>query len=395
MSAFQETPQFSSFFIAGFECTASLAENRRRLDLLASTKHDTLFREDYALLKQRNITTVREGLNWSRIDKGSGVYDFSRYEPMLKAGAELGIQQIWDLNHFDYPSYLDPFSKEFVSAFQMYALAAHHKLRKYQPHETLYITPLNEISFFAWIGADMGWWAPYKKTPKNGLLFKQQLVRATLASMDALWEKDSNIRFIHIDPFMRRLAVEPASRWTKQKVKEFNEIVRFEAWDMLAGKTYPELGGDMKYLDIIGINYYIHNQEWVFSGRNKEMKHQMIDWDNPDRISFADMLETMYQRYQRPIMISETGSFGSNRPKWWERILQETAVSINRNLPICGLCAYPILDRPESAGFLLPNSGLWDFHCDDEECTRIPHEDSLKIIERTLPQITNLFIAPN
>jgi beta-glucosidase/6-phospho-beta-glucosidase/beta-galactosidase len=387
----QRLPQFNSFFMAGFECTASLAENRRRLDLLGATRHDVLVEEDYRLIKERGIATVREGLNWSVIDRGGGLYDFSRFERIMKAGMEAGIQQIWDLNHFDYPDWLDPFSEEFSEAFARYSLAAHQLLRKYQPKGILYLIPFNEISFFAWIGADMGWWAPYKKGQKNGFLLKKQLVKAAIACMDALWAVDSDIRFIHSDPFMRRLAVEPASKTALKHVKEFNEVIRFQAWDMLSGRLAPELGGDPKYLDIIGLNYYIHNQEWVLSELGeKKITHQLMDWDSPDRISFAEMLQTVYDRYQRPMIVSETGSFGIHRLDWWQRIFMETQEALNRKIPVCGMCAYPILDRPESAGFLLPNSGLWDFNFDDDSCERIPHERALNIIEQSAPRFDSL-----
>jgi beta-glucosidase/6-phospho-beta-glucosidase/beta-galactosidase len=387
----QQLPSFSSFFMAGFECTASLAENKRRLDLLGATRHDVLVEEDYQLIKERGIHTVREGLNWSAIDKGSGLYDFSRFEQIMRAGRDRKIQQIWDLNHFDYPEYIDPFSDDLIAAFVQYSLAAHEVFRYYQPNGTLFLVPFNEISFFAWIGADMGWWAPYKKGQKNGFRFKQQLVKAAIACMDALWEKDSDIRFIHSDPFMRRLAVEPASKKALNHVDEFNNVIRFQAWDMLAGRLSPEIGGDPKYLDIIGLNYYIHNQEWVLSELGeRKITHQLMDWDSKDRVSFADMLHTVYERYDRPLIVSETGSFGVHRLDWWKRIFVEVEEALGRKIPVLGMCAYPILDRPESAGFLLPNSGLWDFEGADEACRRIPHERALTIIEQSAPRLQNL-----
>lgn len=376
-----ELPRFQSFLMAGFECTAALAENHRRLDLLADTKHDVLVEQDYALIAQIGLTTVREGFAWHLIDKGTGKYFFDRYIPMLEAGQKLGIQQIWDLNHFDYPPDLDPFSTEFVDRFAAYAVAVVQLIRTYQSG-TIYVVPINEISFFAWIGADRGVWAPYRTGSQNGFLLKQQLVRAAIKAMDEVWKVDDSVRFIQVDPFMRRIAVPPASRSARKHVQEFNTIVRFEAWDMLSGRRYPELGGNPKYLDIIGVNYYIHNQEWVFSapGPGKALRHQLVDWESQDRVSFASMLQELYDRYQRPLLISETGSFGEHRTQWWQRLLAEIDQAIAMKLPVSGVCAYPILDRPESSGFLLPNSGWWDFKMDDRDCCRIPHDQTLDLI---------------
>lgn len=376
--------------MAGYECTAAKAKNHRRLHLLQATRHDTACQTDYHLIKKLGITTVREGFNWSAIEKTPGVYDFGSFEQLLKIGQSEGVQQIWDLNHFDYPDHLNPFDQNFPTAFAKYGVAVVKKLRMYITG-TLYLVPVNEISFFAWIGADKGWWAPYKRGRKNGFLFKQILVKAAIAVMDAIWAIDQDVRFIQVDPFMRRLATNPASRNAIRHAAEFNNFIRFEAWDMLSGKSQPDLGGDPKYLDIIGVNYYIHNQEWVISTPGtRKITHQLMDWDSPDRVSFADMLQSIYDRYQRPILISETGSYGEYRERWWRRIFQEIDEALARGLPICGVCIYPTLDRPESAGFLLPNSGVWDFLADDEGCQRVGHEPSIEIIREYQAQKTQL-----
>jgi hypothetical protein len=39
-----------------------------------------------------------------------------------------------------------------------------------------------------------------------------------------------------------------------------------DALDMLIGRREPELGGRREYLDVIGINYYPHNQ-WFYPSR--------------------------------------------------------------------------------------------------------------------------------
>lgn len=111
---------FQSFFMGGFEC-AYHKTKINRVDSLADTKHEFYCEMDYQLLKEQNISTVREGFSWQQIDKGYGIYDFSRYERLLNIAVERNIQQIWDLNHFDYPEDVDPFSDDFVIRFANYA----------------------------------------------------------------------------------------------------------------------------------------------------------------------------------------------------------------------------------------------------------------------------------
>jgi beta-glucosidase/6-phospho-beta-glucosidase/beta-galactosidase len=371
---------FKSFVMAGFECTYARTEKNYRLDMLSATQHDIRCRDDYRLLKELGIYTVREGLAWNQIDDGSGNYDFGRFEEMMAVAGEENMQQIWDLNHFDYPDYLDPFSDEFVSAFGRYARQAVRIMKKHLP-DPLWVIPINEMSFFAWIGADQGKWAPFTKGSKNGLAFKKQLARATMAAIDSIRQEHDPVRFIISDPFMRRVAREPASKGAKRHATIFNTVVRFEAWDILSGLAYPELGGAMRYLDVVGVNYYLHNQEWVLS-KPHHIGHQMMDWESDDRISFADMLSTIHERYSRPLIVSETGSFGNKRADWWKRTFAEVDEAVAFGLPVHGVCAYPVLDRLDAVNYLLPESGIWDFDQSCSTCDRIPHAQSVDIIRK-------------
>jgi len=147
MSHFPSPSHVQFFFQGGFESAYPIDEHHVRIDLLADTKLDLYCRSDYELLKSLGIETVLEGLSWSQVDKGHAAYDFSRFEKMMEVGKAAYIEQIWDLNHFDYPEYLDFFSNEFPIAFAVYAQQAIKYLRKYS-EKTLYIVPRNEISFF-------------------------------------------------------------------------------------------------------------------------------------------------------------------------------------------------------------------------------------------------------
>ncbi len=373
---------FKSFFMCGYECTYALVEKKERFDLLKASMHDQYCKEDYQTIKKLGIETVREGLAWHQIDKGSGEYDFSRFEKMMQVGKEEGVQQIWDLNHFDYPENLDFFSHDFIARFSEYAKRAINLIRKYQTG-TIYIVPINEISFSAWIGADRGLWAPYKTGPANGFAFKKQLVRAAIAAMDAIWKEDNDVRFIQVDPILRRIPRDPSNKKVATIAREFNDEIRFQAWDMLSGRVLKEeVGGNPKYLDIIGINYYAVNQEWIMvHPETKDIYQVMIPPGAPEHLNFTEILKLVHERYNRPMIISETGSHGEFRPSWWEKILKETQEAIAAGMPIHGICAYPTVDKPSSLHFLWPQSGLWDFDPIDPACHRHGNEATLVVIK--------------
>lgn len=366
-----------SFFMAGFECTYAQVVGGRRLDLLEESRHDALCREDYRLLRSLGIKTVREGLSWSRIDQGQGRYHFDRFETMMRIGQQEGVQQIWDLNHFDYPDYLDPFTEDFPKAFAAYALQTLARIRRYEDG-ILFLSPLNEISFFSFMGGHGDGWAPFAGEEGAGYQLKRQLVRAALAAMQAIWRVDRNVRFIHADPLMYRLPGPGEPQEVAETARYFNEEVRYQSWDMLSGKLEPELGGSGEFLDVLGINYYLHNQQYIYR-EERPLEDASLPLDHPARLPFDRMLQEVYARYGRPMLVTETGSVGPLRPQWWVHLLPQIEVARQEGLPLYGVCAYPFLDN-RNQEFVAPFSGLYDFQIDDSTCERLPHEETLAVI---------------
>ena len=136
---------------------------------------------------------------------------------------------------------------------------------------------------------------------------------------------------------------------------------QFEAWDLLSGRREPELGGDPRYLDIVGANFY-HNSQWEKYGRR-------LRWDegphDPRWIPLRELLERVYRRYGRPLFIAETSHFGVGRAGWLREIADEVRRAIAEGTPIEGVCLYPILDRPDWHHVdHWHHSGLWDLEPD-------------------------------
>ena len=375
---------FSSFFMGGFEACYARSEHGKRHDMLRLTKHDVQCRSDYKLLKDIGITTVRESLSWHQIDKGNGQYDFAFFEEIMQIAKAEDMQVIWGLNHFDLID-IDPFSPVLVERFVAYAVEAVKTIRRYT-NGILYLIPFNEMSFFSWISAEIGVWGPYAH--QRGGELKIQLTKCVIGAIQAIRKIDPSVRFIHIDPIMNR-TVQPGSEGALQRfVDDFREIM-YEAWDMVSGRVRPELGGQPYYMDAVGLNYYIYNQEEVTIRYEESSNHphfdiQRMDWDSPLWRSMNDLMQEVYERYKVPILITETGCHGSLREQWWNRLLPEVDLAIAEGIQVLGLCSYPIIDRPDWHQWHLTNSGFWDFAADDPNCTRIPQEQVLRIIREYL-----------
>lgn len=322
---------FKSFFMGGFECSTHRRRDGRRLDLLASTKHDRWAAQDYAWLAAHAISTARDGMRWHLIETAPGLYDWSSFLPMLKAADHCGIEVVWDLCHYGWPDDVDVWSPQFVDRFARFAAAAARMVRD-ESDMPPFFSPVNEISYFAWSGAEVGRFNP-AGTGRGGEL-KAQLVRAAIAAIDAIRDVDPRARIVQIDPVINVVA--STTRAADRAAAEDYRNAQFEAWDMMAGFLRPELGGRPDCLDIIGVNYYSDNQ-WRLGGRTIPPGHALYR-------PFRELLAETYARYGRPIFVAETGMEGPGRAAWLRYVASEVRTALIGGVPLEGVCLYPVTD---------------------------------------------------
>ena len=345
----KHVPLFDSFFQGGFECSTHRLRSGKRLDEIAATRHDTFARQDYQRLLQQGMRTAREGLRWHLVEARPGTYDFASALSLIHAADESGVQLIWDLCHYGWPEWLDIFEPRFVDAF---AQLAHEfaKLLVNEAERFPIICPINEISFFSWAAGELGHMYPFALG--RGHELKEQLVRAAIAATEAIWDVNPDARIAQIDPVINVLPDDPASE-TQVKAAEAYRLSQYEAWDMLGGRLKPHLGGAEKYLDIIGINYYDHNQ-WILGG-------SFITPDNPRYRPFREIINEVYRRYQKPLFVAETGIEDEARPAWLRSIASEVRAAMLNGIPVDGICLYPILNHPGWEDDRHCHNGLWDY----------------------------------
>jgi len=341
---------FDSFFLGGFECSTHRLATGKRLDEIAFTQHDRFAREDYLRLRGQGIKTAREGLRWHLIEARPGQYDFCSALPMLRAAQAAGIQLIWDIFHYGWPDdWLDLFEPRFIDALATLA-REFARLWKNETDDVLFVCPTNEISFFSWAAGESAVLNPFGTHRGNEL--KEQVVRANIAACEAVWEVDQRTRITQIDPMINVLPLNPNNRKQADAAESYR-LSQFEAWDMLSGRLKPELGGAPKYLDIIGGNYYVHNQWILGSG--------FIDQDNPRYKPLRNIIKELYQRYARPFFIAETGIEDELRPKWFNYVCGEARAAAEEGVQLEGICLYPIVNHPGWLDDRHCYNGLWDY----------------------------------
>jgi beta-glucosidase/6-phospho-beta-glucosidase/beta-galactosidase len=351
---------FSSFWMAGFESACHINRRRQRLDMIASTQHDRFVESDYAKLRALGMTTVRDTARWHLIESSPGIFELSSVAATVSAARRQQIQIVWDLCHYGWPDGLDIYSAAFVDRFARFCSEISRFIRE-QSDDVPFYTPINELSFFAWAAGEVGWFYPFGHS--RGGEVKRQLVRACIAGIEAIWAVDRRARIVTVEPLIH--VVPPRGRPELADVAAAYRRSQFEAWDMLAGALTPELGGQPRYLDILGVNFY-HDNQWEYPGGEKIAWHILPR--DPRWVPFHVLLREAYERYRRPIFVAETSHVGAGRALWISEMADELCLAIDAGVPLEGVCLYPILDRFEwDDPTHWHNSGLWDLVRDEQD----------------------------
>jgi len=182
-----------------------------------------------------------------------------------------------------------------------------------------------------------------------------------------------------VDPRARLIWCEPCVHIVPQTLEPDDvthaRIVaetQWEAFDMLSGRREPELGGRPDILDIVGLNFYSHNQ-WTPAGNFVPLGHH--SWR-----PFSTRLTDIASRYGRPVIVAETGAEGSARSAWLHYVAAEVEQAQEAGAPVQGICLYPVCNYPGwNDGRLCP-TGLMGMA--DDEGRRPVHEPLARELAR-------------
>jgi len=234
MTALVSTAPFRSYWMAGYEGADHINRVGNPLSMNHSTRHAECAYDDYCLLEQFGIRTVRESIGW-RLAEAQGRFDFSLIESRIDAARRTGLQIVWTLCHYGWPAGIDLESQEFVERFACFCRAAARYLAPLSEGNTVY-SPMNEISYMTWGLCNNLLSNGDRRDYVDANKVKRQLVRATIAGCDAIWESNPHARILHCDPVIHVVASDHRP--------DLNEAAascarsQFESWDMLrSGRT--------------------------------------------------------------------------------------------------------------------------------------------------------------
>ncbi len=370
-----------SFWMAGFEGADHVNSHGMPLDMVALSHHDEHIEGDYRALSAWGVRTVRESMGWrlcERAGESAGRFDFGRVRRFIEAAHQHGMQIQWTLMHYGTPADVSLLDDTLCERFEAFAHAAAEVIAACSKEAPVY-TPINEIGFLAWAASQTRLFHPYGKddetapgtTLNDGFNIKCRLVKAALAGMKAIRQVDPRARFLHVEPIVH--VVPPENRPDLQALADEVASYQWQVWDLFCGTLLPELGGHPEALDLIGVNHY-HSGQW------EVITEKRLHWHlhDPRRRPLQEMLQGVWSRYGRPLVIAETSHIGVGRSAWLNEVADQVRQARGHGVPVEGVCLYPIVDRPDWDNLEhWHHSGMWD---------HLPGGDSGRECRRQLDQ---------
>ncbi|MGI8409500.1 MAG: family 1 glycosylhydrolase [Pyrinomonadaceae bacterium] len=322
-------------------------------ELMCHYKH---WREDLGLAKELGLQAMRWGVPWYKVEPEPNKFDWSWTDEVIPFMVEeLKILPIIDLIHYGCPFWL---KKEYANKdYPQYA--AHYAAEFANRYKSLikWYTPLNEPIINSLMCGMRGLWPPYLKGDTGYIRLMLQLAKGIVRTVKAIKAIDPESIMVHVE----------ATGMTRTVREDLASIAREEehrgylCYDLISGRlthdhllfswlirngVAPDARDDLQKnnisLDVIGMNFYPQwSTKQLYIDKRGKLAFRETE---PEGDGFADLIRQYYNRYQVPVMITETSAVGSDeiREKWLESSVLMIKNLRGEGVPVIGYTWFPL-----------------------------------------------------
>jgi beta-glucosidase len=328
----------------------------RALDEYELIGHYQHWREDLALARDLGLHALRWGIPWYQVEPRQGQFDWSWIDQVIPyLVEELGITPIIDLMHYGCPFWLE---REFANPNYPQAIASYAAaFAKRYGSLVRWYTPLNEPIVNALMCGKNGAWPPYLHGDEGYVRVMMQLAKGIVHTVAAIKEHAPDAAMIHVE-------ATGLSRTAQEQLKVLAQEEQhrgYLCYDLLTGRVQQDhpllpwlrrngastdelawLRRQSVPIDVMGMNFYPQwSTQELFIDERGRLSTRAIEEDGA---GFRALIDDFYQRYNVPIMITETSAFGSEaaRSAWLSSSLAAIKALRTSGVPVIGYTWFPL-----------------------------------------------------
>ncbi|MEI6054099.1 MAG: family 1 glycosylhydrolase [Candidatus Saccharibacteria bacterium] len=313
--------------------------------------HYKFFKKDFDLLGKMNMNALRFSIEWSRIEPQDDAWDIDEikhYKEYLDELKLRGIEPIVTLFHFSLPTWFAEkggFEKRAnIKYFSRFA----KKILSELGSSIKYVITINEPEVYCFESYYSQNWPPAKRS-----LYKYLQVINNLACAH---RKVSKI--IHRISSDYKISIAKNSVYFYAGDNAW--LSRLSAKLMCYVQDGYFISKVIKHCDFLGVNYYFSDRVYGYRVHNQDQKLSDLNWSmQPGDIQHV--LERLYFKYKKPIIITENGvaDSGDIHRKWW---ITQTIIAMQNamknGVELDGYLHWSLIDNFEWAFGKWPRFGL-------------------------------------
>lgn len=328
----------------------------RSLDEYELMGHYEHWREDLALAKDLGLDALRWGVPWYKVEPEQGKFDWSWTDQVIPyLVQDLGIRPIIDLMHYGCPFWL---KKEFAHKnYPVYVADYAAAFAERYKGLIKWYTPLNEPIINALMCGMRGAWPPYLRGDKGYIKIMLQLASGIVRTVEAIKSIEPESVMVHVEAAGLTRTV----RDDLLSIAQEEEYRGYLCFDLISGRlthdhllfswlvrngTDPEVIADLEKrkisLDVIGLNFY---PQWSTKQLYIDSKGRLCFRETEQEGGgFGEMIRKFHDRYQVPVMITETSAVGSDeiRERWLESSVSTIKTLRSEGVPVIGYTWFPL-----------------------------------------------------
>ena len=327
----------------------------RALDEYELTQHYKLWKSDIDLVAATSVQAVRWGIPWHIVQPTPDKWDWEWTDKALEHLVSVkGLTPILDLMHYGTPKWLD---NSFINA-NYPARVAEYAAAVVSRYKSLvrYYTPLNEPMVNASMSGYKAEWPPYLSGDDGYVKLALAISRGIVLTTRAIKSEQPEAVTVQVEAlwhtFTRDESLE--TRAARANARQFL------CFDLATGRLGEDhtlidylhengvTASDLDWFqekpvsfDIFGANYY----PWSYAELRMHQNgtpYTVVRRASGHKIEI--ILRSAWERYQIPIMITETSSNGNvkARARWMDETVDTVCSLREEGIPIIGYTWFPL-----------------------------------------------------